>query len=110
MQALFDDKAQAAEIGVAILTRLTEIAANLAHAACKRIQRFLRRVDPRRALRRLFQEQAECRPERGGASPGPEDRVCGHPPRPKDQILAFAPGFPVGFGRRATPNRVLTHV
>ena len=69
MQALFDDEAvaaQAAEIGGAILAarslRLTEIAAKMrgkAHAAYKRIQRFLRRVDPRQVLWRLFQEQAE---------------------------------------------------
>jgi len=69
MQALFDDEAVAtrvAEIGEAILAarslRLTEIAAKMrgkAHAAYKRIQRFLRRVDPRQALWRLFQEQAE---------------------------------------------------
>jgi hypothetical protein len=60
MQALFEDEAlaaQAAEIGGAILVarslRLTEIAAKMrgkAHAAYQRIQRFLRRVDPRQAL------------------------------------------------------------
>lgn len=69
MQALFDDEAiaaQAAEIGGAILAarslRLTEIAAKMrgkAHAAYKRIHRFLRRVDPRQVLWRLFQEPAE---------------------------------------------------
>lgn len=69
MQALFDDKTaakEAARIGDAILKarslRLTEIAAKMrgsADAAYKRIQRFLRRVDPRQVLWRLFQEQAE---------------------------------------------------
>jgi hypothetical protein len=69
LQALFGDRkiaAQAAEIGRAILAarslRRTEVAAKMkgkAEAAYKRIQRFLRRVDPRPVLRRLFREEAE---------------------------------------------------
>ncbi|MGC8873274.1 MAG: transposase, partial [Chloroflexia bacterium] len=68
MQALFDDETeaeQAAEIGEAILAArslgLTEIAAKMRGslaAAYKRIQRFLRRVDPREVLWRLFREEA----------------------------------------------------
>lgn len=69
MQCLFDDQTtanKAAEIGQAILAarslRLTEIAAKMrgsSDAAYKRIQRFIQRADPRQALWRLFQEQAE---------------------------------------------------
>jgi hypothetical protein len=69
MQALFDDETQAnkaAEIGQAILAsrslRLTDIAAEMkgnSDASYKRIGRFLRQTDPRQALWRLFQEQAE---------------------------------------------------
>lgn len=69
MQHLFDDPitaTKAAEIGQAILTarslRLTEIAARMrgsSHAGYKRIQRFLKRCDPRKVLWRLVQEQAE---------------------------------------------------
>lgn len=69
MEALFDDEAianKAAEIGQAVLaarsTRLTEIATQLPgsdDASYKRIQRFLKQCDPRQALWRLFQEQAE---------------------------------------------------
>jgi hypothetical protein len=68
MQALSEEEtlaAQAAEIGQALLDarslRWTEIAARMPgrfHAAYKRIQRFLRRADPRPALTRLFAEQA----------------------------------------------------
>lgn len=69
MQHLFDDPilaGKAAAIGQAILTarslRLTEIAAKMngsSAASYKRIQRFLRQVDPRAMLWRLFCEQAE---------------------------------------------------
>ncbi len=69
MQALFDDETmadKAAEIGQAILAarslRLTEIAAKMkgsSDASYKRIGRFIRQADPRQALWRLFQEQAE---------------------------------------------------
>jgi hypothetical protein len=69
MQTLFDDHRivhQAAEIGQAILAarslRLTDIATQMKgkNVACyKRIQRFLKGNDPREALWRLFQEQAE---------------------------------------------------
>ncbi len=69
MQALFDDETtanKAAEIGQAILAarslRLTEIAAKMKgsdEASYKRIGRFIRQADPRQALWRLFQEQAE---------------------------------------------------
>lgn len=69
MQALFDDEtmaAKAAEIGQAILAarslRLTDIAAQMkgsSSASYKRIQRFIQQADPREALWRLFQEQAE---------------------------------------------------
>jgi hypothetical protein len=68
MQALFADTtlaAQAAEIAQALLAagslRLTDIAAKMRgsfHAAYKRIQPFLRRVDPRPALARLLSAQA----------------------------------------------------
>ncbi|MEJ5239878.1 MAG: transposase [Anaerolineales bacterium] len=68
-QSLFDDPItakKAAEIAQAILQarslRLTDIAAKMRgkSAACyKRIRRFLRQVDPRQALWRLFWEQAE---------------------------------------------------
>lgn len=69
MQPLFDEKSQAkhaAEIGQAILAaqsiRLTDIAAKMqgnSEASYKRIQRFLKANDPRSALWRLFQEEAE---------------------------------------------------
>jgi hypothetical protein len=69
MQALFDDETtanKAAEIGQAILAarslRLTDIAAKMKgtpDASYKRIGRFVQQVDPRQALWRLFQEQAE---------------------------------------------------
>jgi hypothetical protein len=69
MQQLFDDENianQAAEIGDAILAarslRLTDIAVEMegeSAAGYKRIQRFLKAVDPRTALWRLFQEEAE---------------------------------------------------
>lgn len=69
MQSLFDDQfiaRQAAEIGKAILAaqsiRLTEVAAQMrgsSAASYKRIQRFLQAADPRTALWRLFQEEAE---------------------------------------------------
>lgn len=69
MRLLFDDEAiadQAAEIGQAILAarslRLTEIAAQMrgkSAAAYKRIQRFLRKADPRQVLWRLLGDQAE---------------------------------------------------
>jgi hypothetical protein len=69
MQTLFDDETtanQAAEIGQAIMTahslRLSEVAAKMegnSAASYKRIQRFLRQADPRQALWRQFQEQAE---------------------------------------------------
>jgi len=66
---LFDDDnivKQATEIAQAILQarslRLTDIAAQMSgsmDAAYKRIQRFLRKVDPRETLWRLFQESAK---------------------------------------------------
>jgi len=69
MQGLFDEENsahKAAEIGQALLAarslRLTDIAAQMrgsSAAGYKRIQRFLHRVDPREALWRLFQEDAE---------------------------------------------------
>jgi hypothetical protein len=69
MQTLFDDESvanKAAEIGQAILAarslRLTDIAAQMkgsSDASYKRIQRFVKQADPREALWRLFQEQAE---------------------------------------------------
>jgi len=69
MSQLFDDKRiseQAAEIGDAILAarsiRLTDVAVEMkgeSSAGYKRIQRFLKAVDPRTALWRLFQEEAE---------------------------------------------------
>lgn len=69
MAMLFDDRksaAQAAEIGDAILAaqslRITDIAVEMegeSAAGYKRIQRFLKENDPRSALWRLFQEQAE---------------------------------------------------
>ncbi len=69
MMELFDeaDIAQrAGEIGEAILKarslRLTDIAVEMegeSAAGYKRIQRFLKRADPRTALWRLFQEEAE---------------------------------------------------
>jgi hypothetical protein len=69
MQALFDDQTtanKAAEIGQAMLAarslRMTDIAAKMkgnSEANYKRIQRFVKPVDPRQALWRLFQEDAE---------------------------------------------------
>lgn len=69
MQALFDDETtahKAAEIGQAILDarsiRLTDLAAKMkgsSAASYKRLQRFIKHADPRQALWRLFQEQAE---------------------------------------------------
>lgn len=69
MAALFDEATvaeQAGEIGEAILAarslRLTDIAVEMegeSAAGYKRIQRFLQRADPRLALWRLFQEDAE---------------------------------------------------
>jgi hypothetical protein len=69
MQQLFDDKntaKQAAEIGDALMEarslRLTDIAVQMSGksaAGYKRIQRFLKSADPREALWRLFQENAE---------------------------------------------------
>lgn len=69
MELLFDDPQgahRAAELGEALLAarslRLTEIATRMKGsmaAAYKRIQHFLRRADPRPALRRLFWEAAE---------------------------------------------------
>ena len=69
MTELFDDAGQAeraGEIGAAILEarslRLTDIAVEMegeSAAGYKRIQRFLAKADPRTALWRLFQEDAE---------------------------------------------------
>jgi hypothetical protein len=69
MQHLYDDEKaakQAGEIGDAILAarslRLTDVAVEMkgeSAAGYKRIQRFLKAVDPRTALWRLFQEDAE---------------------------------------------------
>jgi len=69
MAELFDEPAiaeRASEIGAAILEarslRLTDIAAEMeeeSDAGYKRIQRFLKAADPRLALWRLFQEDAE---------------------------------------------------
>lgn len=69
VQAVFDDEEtarQAAEIGQAMLSarslRMTDIASHMegkSEAAYKRIQRFLRRKDPRPALVRLYQAEAE---------------------------------------------------
>ncbi len=69
MQAIFDDETtanKAAEIGQAILAarsiRLTDLAAEMkgsSAASYKRLQRFVKHADPRQALWRLFQEQAE---------------------------------------------------
>jgi len=69
MQGLFDEDRsahQAAEIGQAILKaqslRLTDIANEMdgnPDAGYKRMQRFLKQVDPREALWRLYQEEAE---------------------------------------------------
>jgi hypothetical protein len=69
MQTIFDDETsanRAAEIGQAMMAarslRLTDISAQMAgngDAGYKRIQRFIAQVDPREALWRLFQEQAE---------------------------------------------------
>lgn len=68
MAELFDDDEQAkrsGEIGAAIFAarslRLTDIAAEMeggSAAGYKRIQRFLKKADPRTALWRLFQEDA----------------------------------------------------
>jgi hypothetical protein len=69
MQAFFEDETtanKAAEIGQAMLAarsvRLTDIAAKMKGsnaASYKQIQRFVKHADPRQALWRLFQEQAE---------------------------------------------------
>jgi len=69
MQGVFDESStasRAAEIGQAILAagsiRMTDIAAKMKGSSAanyKRIQRFVKRADPRQALWRLFQEQAE---------------------------------------------------
>jgi len=69
MSEMFDDVEQAeraGEIGAAILEarslRLTDIAVEMegeSAAGYKRIQRFLKKADPRTALWRLFQEDAE---------------------------------------------------
>ena len=69
MQGLFDEEEiarKAAEIGQGILVarslRLTDIADAMkgnSTASYKRIQRFIKEADPRQALWRLFQEQAE---------------------------------------------------
>jgi len=69
MVELFDDAEQAkraGEIGAAILEarslRLTDIAAEMegeSAAGYKRVQRFLKKADPRTGLWRLFQEEAE---------------------------------------------------
>ena len=69
MAELFDEAdvaAQAGEIGEAMLAarslRLTDIAVEMegkSAAGYKRIQRFLQKADPRMALWRLFQEDAE---------------------------------------------------
>ncbi len=69
VRAIFDDEEtanQAAEIGQAILTvrslRMTDIASQMegnSAAAYKRIQRFLKRNDPRLMLARLYQVDAE---------------------------------------------------
>lgn len=69
MQGLFDEAGtarRAAEIGQGILAarslRLTDIAVAMrgnSTASYKRIQRFIKEADPRQALWRLFQEQAE---------------------------------------------------
>lgn len=69
LQNLFDDRIvaqKAAEIGQAILAarslRLTDLATPMSGtsaASYQRIQRFLQQVDPREALWRLFQEEAE---------------------------------------------------
>jgi hypothetical protein len=116
LQALLGDRnmaAQAAEIGRAILAarslRRTEVAAKMrgkAEAAYKRIQRFLRRVDPQPVLRRLFREEAEA--HRGGTPPGPEDRIRGRSAGLQDTgLLALAlgdppsgAGHPLWVGRR----------
>ena len=69
MVALFDDQnvaERAGEISDAILAarsiRLTDVAVEMngeSAAGYKRIQRFLKAEDPRQALWRLFQEEAE---------------------------------------------------
>lgn len=69
MQTLFENESlanKAAEIGQAVLAarsiRLTDIATQMpgsSDASYKRIQRFIQQADPREALWRLFQEQAE---------------------------------------------------
>jgi hypothetical protein len=69
MAELFDDRStaeRAGEIGDAILAarsiRLTDVSVEMegeSAAGYKRIQRFLKTVDPRTALWRLFQEEAE---------------------------------------------------
>ena len=69
VRAIFDEEEtaqQAAEIGQAILAvrslRMTDIASHMQGnpaAAYKRIQRFLKRNDPRQVLGRLYQPEAE---------------------------------------------------
>jgi hypothetical protein len=69
VRAVFDDEeiaVRAAEIGEAILAarslRMTDIASHMegnSEAAYKRIQRFLKRHDPREMLVRLYQEEAD---------------------------------------------------
>ena len=69
VRAIFDEEEaakQAAEIGQAILAarslRMTDIASQMqgnGPAAYKRIQRFLKRNDPRQVLGRLYQPEAE---------------------------------------------------
>jgi hypothetical protein len=69
VRAIIDDEEvanQVAEIGQAILAarslRMTDIASQMegnSEAAYKRIQRFLKRHDPRETLARLYQEEAE---------------------------------------------------
>jgi hypothetical protein len=69
VRAIFDEEEtaqQAAEIGQAILAarslRMTDIASHMEGnraAAYKRIQRFLKRNDPRQVLGRLYQPEAE---------------------------------------------------
>jgi hypothetical protein len=69
VRAIFDDEEtarQAAEIGQAILEarslRMTDISSHMegnSAAAYKRIQRFMKRNDPRLILARLFQADAE---------------------------------------------------
>ena len=69
MRPFFEDETtadKAAEIGHAMLAarclQLSEMAAKMrdgSAASYKRLQRFVRQIDPRPVLWRLFQEQAE---------------------------------------------------